>query len=65
MNILTRDDLRNQLKKGEIAPLYLLFGAEKYLRNQAAKAITEKVLHDSPLREFNETEISLNDTDFL
>lgn len=65
MNILTRDDLRNQLKKGEIAPLYLLFGAEKYLRNQAAKAITEKVLHDSPLREFNETEVSLNDTDFL
>ena len=65
MNILTREDLRNQLKKGEIAPLYLLFGAEKYLRNLAAKAITEKVLHDSPLREFNETEVSLNDTEFL
>lgn len=65
MNILSRDDLRNELKKGEIAPLYLLFGAEKYLRNQAAKAITEKVLKDSPLREFNETEVSLNDTDFL
>lgn len=65
MNILNRDDLRNQLKKNEIAPLYLLFGAEKYLRNQAAKAITEKVLHDSPLREFNETEVSLNDTEFL
>lgn len=65
MHILTRDDLRNQLKKGEIAPLYLLFGAEKYLRNQAAKAITERVLKDSPLREFNETELSLNDTEFL
>jgi DNA polymerase III subunit delta len=65
MNILNREDLRNQLKRGEIAPLYLLFGAEKYLRNQAAKAITEKVLKDSPLREFNETEVSLNDTDFL
>jgi DNA polymerase III subunit delta len=65
MNILGREDLRNQLKKGEIAPLYLLFGAEKYLRNLAAKAITEKVLHDSPLREFNETEFSLNETEFL
>ena len=65
MNILSRDDLRGKLQKGEIAPLYLLFGAEKYLRNQAAKAITEKVLKDSPLREFNETEVSLNDTDFL
>ncbi len=65
MKILTREDLRNQLKKGEIAPMYLLFGAEKYLRNLAAKAVTEKVLHDSPLREFNETEVSLNDTEFL
>lgn len=65
MNILNREELRNQLKKSEISPLYLLFGAEKYLRNQAAKAITEKVLKDSPLREFNETETSLNDTEFL
>lgn len=65
MQILSREDLRNQLKKSEIAPLYLLFGAEKYLRNQAAKAITEKVLKDSPLREFNETEVSLNDTEFF
>jgi DNA polymerase-3 subunit delta len=64
MGILTREDLRNQLKKGEIAPVYLLFGAEKYLRDLAAKAITEKVLHDSPLREFNETIVSLNDTEF-
>jgi DNA polymerase III subunit delta len=65
MNVLTREDLRNQLKKGQISPLYLLFGAEKYLRNLAAKTITEKILQDSPLREFNETEFSLNDTEFL
>lgn len=65
MSILTRDELRNKLKTGEVAPLYLLFGAEKYLRNLAARAITEKVLRDSPLREFNETEFSLNDTEFL
>ncbi len=65
MKILTRDELRNQLGKGEISPIYLLFGAEKYLRNQAAKAITEKVLRDAPLREFNESEFSLNDTEFV
>lgn len=65
MKILTREELRSQLGKGEVSPIYLLFGAEKYLRNQAAKAITEKVLRDSPLREFNETEFSLNDTEFL
>ncbi|MGI8494380.1 MAG: DNA polymerase III subunit delta [Pyrinomonadaceae bacterium] len=64
MSVLSREDLRNHLKKGDIAPVYILFGAEKYLRDLAAKAITEKILHDAPLREFNETIISLNDTDF-
>lgn len=63
MAILEREDLRKQLKSGEIAPVYLLFGAEKYLRDLAAKAISEKVLHNSPLREFNESEFSLNDSD--
>lgn len=65
MAVLSREDLRNHLKKGEIAPVYLLFGAEKYLRDLAAKAIAEKVLHDAPLREFNETAVSLNDTELL
>lgn len=62
MNILSREDLRAQLKKREIAPVYLLFGAETYLRDLAAKTITDLVLADSSLREFNETEISLADT---
>jgi DNA polymerase-3 subunit delta len=65
MNIFTRDELRTKLKSGEIAPLYLLFGSERYLRNQAAKAITEKALADSPLREFNESEFSLGETGFV
>ena len=64
MAILGREDLRNQLKKGEIAPVYLLFGAEKYLRDLAAKTITDKVLADSSLREFNESVYSLSDTEF-
>lgn len=59
MNILSREDLRNQLKKREIAPVYLLFGAETYLRDLAAKTITDIALADSSLREFNETEFSL------
>ena len=63
MAILEREDLRNQLKRGEIFPVYLLFGAEKYLRDLAAKTIAEKVLRDAPLREFNESEFSLNDAD--
>lgn len=63
MAILSRDTLRNQLKSGELAPVYLLFGAETFLRDQAAKAITEKILKDAPLREFNESSFSLADTD--
>jgi DNA polymerase-3 subunit delta len=60
---LTRDDLRKQLREGETAPVYLLFGAETFLRDSAAKAITEKVLKDAPLREFNEVAVSLAATD--
>jgi DNA polymerase-3 subunit delta len=59
MKILTREDLRNQLIRGEIAPVYLLFGEETYLRDSAAKFIADKALNDSSLREFNETVFSL------
>ncbi len=62
MNIFTREDLRNQLKRREFAPVYLLFGAETYLRDLAAKWIGDLVLADSSLREFNETEISLSNS---
>lgn len=59
MATLSREDLRNQLKRREFAPVYLLFGAETYLRDLAAKTIADLVLADSSLREFNETEYSL------
>lgn len=62
MAILNREELWNRLKRREFAPIYLLFGAETYLRDLAAKAITDLVLKDSSLREFNETEYSLNDS---
>ena len=60
MNVLSREDLRNQIKRREFAPVYLLFGAETYLRDLAAKAIADLVLSDSSLREFNESEFSLS-----
>ncbi|MDQ6788923.1 MAG: DNA polymerase III subunit delta [Acidobacteriota bacterium] len=62
MAILGKEGLWTQLKKREIAPLYLLFGAENYLRDLAAKTITDLVLADSALREFNEIEHSLSDS---
>ncbi len=63
MSTSTRDELRRALKEGRLAPLYLLYGAESYLRDRAARAITEAALHDAPLREFNETSYSLISTD--
>jgi DNA polymerase-3 subunit delta len=63
MAILSREDLRNQIKRREFAPVYLLFGAETYLRDLAAKTIADLVLTDSSLREFNETEYSLNNSE--
>lgn len=67
MSTLTRDDLRRALKqKGgaeQLAPLYLLFGAESYLRDNAARAIADAALRDAPLREFNEASYSLTNTD--
>jgi DNA polymerase III subunit delta len=61
MSNLTREQLRTALGQDRIGPLYLLFGPEDYLRDRAARAITEHVLRDAPLREFNESIFSLTD----
>ena len=58
--MLTRKDLRRALEQGRIEPIYLLFGPEDYLRDRAARAITNLALADAPLREFNESVYSLN-----
>lgn len=63
MAILTREDLRNQLRRREIAPVYVLFGPESYLRDIAAKTIADLSFAEGELRDFNETEFSLNTTD--
>lgn len=63
MSKLTRKDLKTALEQGRIEPLYLLFGPEDYLRDRAARAITNLALHEAPLREFNESIYSLTNTD--
>jgi DNA polymerase-3 subunit delta len=63
MSLLSRPDLHRELKQGRVRPLYLLFGPEEYLREQATRAITEAALKDAPLREFNESSFSLQNTD--
>jgi DNA polymerase III subunit delta len=63
MTAKTREELWRDLKRTAPEPLYLLYGAEDFLRDRAARAITEAALADSSLREFNETEFSLANSD--
>jgi DNA polymerase III subunit delta len=63
MKILSVADLRNQLRKKEIAPVYTLFGAETFLRDLAAKTIADFTLGETSLREFNDTVFDLDETD--
>ena len=59
MKVLTRADLQRALKQGQLAPVYLLVGCETYLRNEAARAITDAALSGTLLREFNEATFNL------
>lgn len=58
--VYSREDLRNQLKRREIAPVYVLFGPETHLRDLAAKTIADLAFAEGDLRDFNETSFSLN-----
>ncbi len=62
MKILTRKDLREQIRRREISPVYVLFGVETHLRDLAAETIAEFSLTKHELRAFNEHEIRLNET---
>jgi DNA polymerase-3 subunit delta len=63
MAVLTREQLRSLIRENRIAPVYLFFGDETYLRDLAVKTISDKLFGEGDLREFNETEVSLSNTD--
>jgi DNA polymerase-3 subunit delta len=63
--VIKRDDLRRQLKNREIAPVYVLFGPETYLRDLAARTISNLVFTDGAMRDFNEIELSMVQPDAL
>lgn len=65
MAALTREQLWNQLKSGEILPVYVLFGVETQLRDKAVKAIADMCFGEGDLRDFNEDEFSLNSEENL
>ena len=59
----TRKDLEQSLKKGQIEPVYFLYGPEAHLRDQALREITEMSLHGTLLREFNDSSFNLSSDD--
>jgi DNA polymerase-3 subunit delta len=63
MTIFTREQLRNQIRDNQIAPAYLFFGAETYLRDLAVKTICDRVFKEGDLRDFNESAFSLVSSD--
>ncbi|MDQ1592675.1 MAG: polymerase subunit delta [Pyrinomonadaceae bacterium] len=63
MSVLSREKLWGELKAKRVAPLYLLFGAEDYLRDAAARRIADEALRDANLREFNEATFNLAGAD--
>ena len=60
---LTREQLREQLKRHEVRPVYVLYGAETYLRDLAAKAIVNACFGEGDFRDFNDDAFSLNIAD--
>lgn len=61
--LVSRDNLRDKLRRREISPVYTFFGEETFLRDTAAKYIADLCFGERDLREFNETEFSLNTPD--
>ena len=59
MPVRSPKDLDQALKQGKIEPVYFLYGPEIYLRDQAARAITDEALRDTLLREFNDSSFNL------
>lgn len=58
MKALSRTELERSLRESP-QPLYLLLGTERFLRDTAARSITEVALHGTLLREFNEASFNL------
>jgi DNA polymerase-3 subunit delta len=63
LGTITREELWRRLKGGNVEPLYLLFGPEDYLRDAAARAISDAALKGAALREFNESSFDLTSAD--
>src|SRR6476620_5762897 len=63
--VLSKDDLKEHLRRRAFAPVYVLFGTETYLRDLARKTIVDMSFADGDFRDFNENHFSLNSSDNL
>lgn len=61
----SKDALREQLKRREIAPVYVLHGPESALRDLAAKTIADLAFSEGEFRDFNEDAYSLSNAENL
>ena len=58
--VFSRADLRNRVTRGELLPIYVLFGPETQLLQRAVQKITDMAFGEGDLRDFNENNFSLN-----
>lgn len=65
MTVISIDALREQLRKREISPIFVLYGEETFLRDRAAKAIADFAFAEGDFRDFNDDQFSLNTADSL
>jgi len=59
----TVEQLREQLRQQKLAPVYVLCGAETYLRDIAARTIADRTFGEGDFRDFNDSDFSLADSD--
>lgn len=59
----SKEQLRIQLQNLKFSPVYVLHGAESFLRDGAAGYISQVAFGDGDLRDFNDNSFSLNDPD--
>jgi len=60
---LSRDELWNQVNRGQLSPVYVLFGEETNLRDLAVKTIAERAFDEGDFRDFNISEFTLSGDD--
>jgi DNA polymerase-3 subunit delta len=57
---ISREQLRQQLRRREFLPVYVLYGEETFLRDNAAKTIADFAFSEGEFRDFNDDLFSLN-----